>query len=47
MQGVGLWAALLRTRFDRAVAASGIRQDWEKLRTDLFDPPQGAQLRLL
>jgi DNA repair photolyase len=47
MSGVGPWAQLLRTRFDRAVAASGIGQAKMTLRTDLFEPPQGPQLRLL
>ncbi len=47
MQGSGPWAALLRTRFERAVRKHGLNQEKRRLRTDLFEPPQGAQLRLL
>jgi DNA repair photolyase len=47
MQGFGAWAALLRTRFDRAVRKHGLNRDRSRLRTDLFEPPQGPQLRLL
>jgi len=47
MQGFGPWAALLRTRFDRAVRKHGLNADRRPLRTDLFEPPQGPQLRLL
>jgi len=47
MRGEGPWADLLRTRFERAVKKHGLNTDKRPLRTDLFEPPQGAQLRLL
>ena len=47
MQGFGPWAALLRTRFERAVRKHGLNRDKTRLRTDLFEPPQGDQPRLL
>ena len=47
MQGVGPWAALLRTRFERAVSKHGLNREKRPLRCDLFEPPQGPQLRLL
>ncbi|HYD38210.1 MAG TPA: PA0069 family radical SAM protein [Allosphingosinicella sp.] len=47
MQGFGPWAELLRTRFERAVRKHGLNQEKKPLRTDLFEPPQGPQLRLL
>ena len=47
MRGSGPWADLLKTRFERAVRKHGLNQDKRRLRTDLFEPPQGAQLRLL
>jgi DNA repair photolyase len=47
MQGFGAWAALLRTRFERAARKHGLNRDRSPLRTDLFEPPQGPQLRLL
>ncbi len=47
MQGFGPWAELLRTRFDRAMRKHGFSGERERLRTDLFEPPQGPQLRLL
>jgi len=47
MTGKGPWAELLRTRFDLAMRKHGIRTEKMNLRTDLFEPPQGAQLRLL
>lgn len=47
MQGFGPWAALLRARFDKAVARHGFGQPKLALRTDLFEPPSGPQLRLL
>ena len=46
-QGFGPWAELIRTRFDIAVRKHGLNKERRKLRTDLFVPPQGAQLRLL
>ena len=47
MRGQGPWAELLRTRFERAVRKHGLDRDKRPLRTDLFEPPQGPQLRLL
>ncbi|MGZ8336232.1 MAG: PA0069 family radical SAM protein [Allosphingosinicella sp.] len=47
MQGQGPWADLLRTRFARAVRKHGLNEEKRPLRTDLFEPPQGPQLRLL
>ncbi len=47
MQGSGPWADLMRTRFDIAVRKHGLNIVKSKLRTDLFVPPQGPQLRLL
>jgi DNA repair photolyase len=47
MRGSGPWADLLKTRFDRAVKQHGLNVEKRPLRTDLFEPPQGAQMRLL
>ena len=47
MQGSGPWAELMRTRFDIAVRKHGLNKEKFRLRTDLFVPPQGPQLRLL
>lgn len=47
MRGSGPWAELLRTRFDRAIRKHGLNLERRPLRTDLFEPPEGAQLRLL
>jgi DNA repair photolyase len=47
MQGFGPWAELLRVRFEVAVRKHGLNKEKAKLRTDLFRPPQGPQLRLL
>jgi DNA repair photolyase len=47
MQGFGPWAELMRVRFEVAVRKHGLNKDKGKLRTDLFTPPQGPQLRLL
>jgi DNA repair photolyase len=47
MQGFGPWAELLRTRFDKAARKHGLNQERRPLRTDLFTPPEGPQLRLL
>ena len=47
MRGQGAWAELLRTRFEIASKRYGLRQAKFPLRTDLFEPPQGDQLRLL
>jgi DNA repair photolyase len=46
MQGQGPWADLLRTRFHRMCRKLGLNGDRMELRTDLFRPPDGAQLRL-
>jgi DNA repair photolyase len=46
MRGQGPWADLLATRFQIAVKKHGLNQEKLKLRTDLFRPPQGPQLRL-
>jgi hypothetical protein len=47
MKGQGPWADLLRTRFDIAAKKYGLRQAKFALRTDLFQPPEGDQMRLL
>ncbi|MGE5722128.1 MAG: PA0069 family radical SAM protein [Sphingomonadales bacterium] len=47
MRGSGPWAQLLATRFRRAIAKHGLNHDRAGLRTDLFRPPEGPQLRLL
>jgi DNA repair photolyase len=46
MTGQGPWADLLKVRFERAVRKHGLNRDKHRLRTDLFEPPQGRQLRL-
>jgi len=47
MRGHGPWADLLRTRFEKAAKRYGLPQAKFPLRRDLFEPPQGDQLRLL
>src|SRR5687767_13280914 len=47
MRGSGLWAELLRTRFEIACRRHNMPSARFRLRTDLFEPPQGDQLRLL
>jgi len=47
MRGHGPWADLLRTRFENAAKRYGLPQAKFPLRRDLFEPPQGDQLRLL
>ena len=47
MRGFGPWAELLRTRFDRAVRKHGLNREKGRCARDLFEPPQGPQLRLL
>jgi DNA repair photolyase len=47
MQGSGPWADLLRTRFQIAVNKYGLNKEKIRLRTDLFRPPEGPQMRLL
>jgi DNA repair photolyase len=47
MRAQGPWADLLRMRFKIACAKTGLKdRQWLKLRTDLFRPPEGAQMRL-
>ena len=47
MRGQGAWADLLKTRFEIAAKKYGLRQAKFPLRTDLFQPPEGDQMRLL
>jgi DNA repair photolyase len=47
MQGQGPWADLLRTRFEKAAKRYGLPASRFGLRRDLFQPPEGNQLRLL
>ena len=47
MTGFGAWAELMRVRFDIAARKHGLQREKRPLRTDLFTPPQGPQLRLL
>ena len=47
LQGFGPWAELMRTRLAVAMRKHGLNTERHKLRTDLFEPPQGPQLRLL
>jgi DNA repair photolyase len=47
MRGQGVWANLIRARFVRARRKYGLDADRLVLRTDLFRPPEGDQLRLL
>ncbi|MGE0179064.1 MAG: PA0069 family radical SAM protein [Sphingomonas sp.] len=47
MRGQGPWAALLKARFERAILKHGLNRERHPLRTDLFQPPAGGQLRLL
>jgi DNA repair photolyase len=47
MRGSGPWADLLKARFERAVKKHGLNVEKRPLRRDLFEPPQGAQPRLL
>lgn len=47
MRGSGPWSELLDTRFKIACKKHGLNKERLKLRTDLFEPPQGPQLRLL
>jgi DNA repair photolyase len=46
MRGQGIWADLLRTRFAKARKKYGLTNERLILRTDLFHPPEGDQLRL-
>jgi DNA repair photolyase len=47
MRGQGAWAELLRTRFRISCRKLGLNRERIILRTDLFVPPAGAQMRLL
>ncbi|MBH1999159.1 MAG: PA0069 family radical SAM protein [Sphingomonadaceae bacterium] len=46
MRGQGVWADLIRARFVKARKRAGLGAERLTLRTDLFRPPEGAQLRL-
>lgn len=46
MRGQGIWADLIRTRFEKARLRAGLMNERIALRTDLFRPPQGDQLQL-
>ena len=47
MKGQGPWAELLATRFELAMKRNGLARARFDLRCDLFEPPQGDQMRLL
>lgn len=47
MRGQGVWADLFRARFGKAIVRYGLERKDVRLRTDLFRPPEGDQLRLL
>ena len=47
MRGQGVWADLLATRFELALKRYGLAHARFTLNCDLFEPPQGDQLRLL
>jgi hypothetical protein len=47
MRGQGAWAELISTRFEIAAKKFGLRRAKFPLRTDLFLPPAGNQMRLL
>jgi len=40
MKGEGLWADLIKQRFDKGLARFGFKRDGRPLRTDLFAPPR-------
>ena len=46
MRGAGPWAELIRTRFEIACRKHNLPRLKIPLRPDLFEPPQGDQLRL-
>ena len=46
MKGEGPWAELIRTRFRLACRRYGLNRERISLRSDLFRPPEGDQLRL-
>jgi DNA repair photolyase len=47
MQGSGPWASLINTRFKIACRKLGLNASKVTLRTDLFMPPTGDQMRLI
>ena len=47
MRGQGPWADLMKTRFEMACKRHGLGRAKFALRSDLFEPPAGDQLRLL
>ena len=47
MRGTGVYADLLAARFRKAIRRYGLDGERPRLRTDLFRPPEGAQMRLL
>jgi len=47
LQGFGPWAELMRVRLEVAMRKNGLKRERKPLRTDLFRPPEGPQLRLL
>lgn len=47
MRGKGPWGKLLEDRFQKATTRHGLARAKFALRSDLFEAPQGAQLRLL
>jgi len=46
MRGQGVWADLIRARFQKARKRAGFTDERLTLRTDLFRRPEGAQMRL-
>ena len=46
MRGTGPWAEMIRTRFRIACKRLGLNRDRVELDETLFQPPEGAQLRL-
>jgi DNA repair photolyase len=46
MRGQGVWADLLAARFRKAIKRFGLEGERPALRTDLFRPPEGPQMRL-
>ena len=46
MRGQGVWADLIRTRFIKARMRAGLTGERLTVRTDLFRPPEGPQMRL-
>src|SRR5690606_36586824 len=46
MRGQGVWADLIRARFVKARKRAGFTGERLTVRTDLFRPPEGPQMRL-